>query len=133
MKKQLLIILLFPFLIFSQTNSNCDYKKEYDNGDMYEGQWRDSQYHGHGTYTWADGSRFIGQWENSIEHGFGTYYHMNGVIESGVYKNGKFHPATSSPPATITSQKSVVINECIELGFTPDTSKFSRCILELSK
>ena len=30
------------------------------NGDMYEGDWRDNQRHGIGTYNWNDGDRYIG-------------------------------------------------------------------------
>ncbi len=28
-----------------------------DNGDAYEGEWLNGKQHGHGIYTWANGSR----------------------------------------------------------------------------
>ena len=78
MKKQLLIILFFPFLIFSQSNSDCDYKKEFDNGDVYEG-CRDveERRNGKGKYTWADGSYYNGEWVNNKKEGIGEYKLMN--------------------------------------------------------
>ena len=39
----------------------------------YEGEWRDSNMHGQGTYTWASGARYEGEWRDGNMHGQGTY------------------------------------------------------------
>ena len=90
MKKQLLIILLFPFLIFSQSNSDCDYKKEYDNGDMYEGCTDvEGRFNGKGKYTWADGSYYDGDWVNNKKQGLGEYKFNDGSLFTGNWINDK--------------------------------------------
>lgn len=90
MKKQLLIILLFPFLIFSQSNSDCDYKKEYNNGDIYEGCTDvEGRRNGKGKYTWADGSYYDGDWVNNKKQGLGEYKFNDGSLFSGNWINDK--------------------------------------------
>ena len=90
MKKQLLIILLFPFLIFSQTNSNCDYKKEYDNGDMYEGCTDvEGRFNGKGKYLSADGSYYSGDWVNNKREGSGEFKFSDGSLYIGDWVNNK--------------------------------------------
>lgn len=90
MNKQLLIIFLFPFLIFSQSNSDCDYKKEFDNGDVYEG-CRDveERRNGKGKYTWADGSYYNGEWVNNKKEGIGEYKFKDGSLFNGDWVNNK--------------------------------------------
>ena len=34
-------------------------------GDRYEGQWKDGEFHGKGTFTRTNGQRFFGEWKNS--------------------------------------------------------------------
>ena len=42
----------------------------YTNGDTYKGMFKDSKFHGHGTYRYADGQVYIGDWENNYKtHG----------------------------------------------------------------
>lgn len=38
--------------------------RKYDNGDVYEGEWKDGIKSGQGTMTYADGTKESGQWEN---------------------------------------------------------------------
>jgi hypothetical protein len=90
MKKQLLIILLFPFLIFSQSNSDCDYKKEYDNGDMYEGCTDvEGRFNGKGKYLWADGRYYSGYWVNNKREGSGEFKFSDGSLYIGDWVNNK--------------------------------------------
>ena len=90
MKKQLLIILLFPFLLFSQSNSDCNYKKEYDNGDVYEGCTDvEGRFNGKGKYTWANGSYYDGDWVNNKKQGSGEYKFIDGSLFSGNWINDK--------------------------------------------
>ena len=90
MKKQLLIILLFPFLLFSQSSSDCDYKKQFDSGDIYEG-CRDveGRFNGKGKYTWADGSYYNGDWVNNKKEGLGEYKFKDGSLFNGKWINNK--------------------------------------------
>ena len=90
MKKQLLIILLFPFLIFSQSNSDCDYKKEYDNGAMYEGCTDvEGRFNGKGKYTRANGSYYSGDWVNNKREGSGEFKSSDGSLYIGDWINDK--------------------------------------------
>ena len=64
----------------------------YSNGKkQYEGEMKNGNYHGQGTYYFADGDRYKGQFENGNFHGQGTYYYANGCKYIGQYKNGKRH------------------------------------------
>ena len=90
MKKQLLIILLFPFFLFSQSNSDCDYKKQFDNGDIYEGCTDvEGRFNGKGKYTWANGSYYDGDWVNNKKQGSGEYKFIDGSLFSGNWINDK--------------------------------------------
>jgi len=44
----------------------------YDNGNVYDGQWKDDKMHGHGVYTTSDGV-YDGQWKDGDQHGHGVY------------------------------------------------------------
>ena len=35
-------------------------------GDRYEGQWKDGEFHGKGTFTRTNGYRFYGEWKSSM-------------------------------------------------------------------
>lgn len=43
----------------------------FNNGDRYEGEWKDDMFHGKGQEILADGSLFIGSWLNDERHGEG--------------------------------------------------------------
>ena len=90
MTKQLLIILLFPFFLFSQSNSDCDYKKQFDSGDIYEG-CRDveGRFNGKGKYTWADGRYYSGDWVNNKREGSGEFKFSDGSLYKGDWVNNK--------------------------------------------
>ena len=45
----------------------------YSDGDKYEGEWREDNYHGQGTFTSADGGRYEGEFIEGLRHGQGTY------------------------------------------------------------
>lgn len=42
------------------------------NCDVYEGEWADGRYHGHGELRRADGSVYIGEFRDGLRHGCGT-------------------------------------------------------------
>ena len=62
---------------------------EFNNRDVYNGQWKNNNMHGEGIYTWADGRRYEGQYEMDKKHGFGVYQWADGRIYEGNWYNGK--------------------------------------------
>ena len=59
-------------------------------GDKYEGYWKDGMLHGNGTYTWAVGHKYVGGWKNGKMHGNGTYTLPNGEKYKGRWRDGEF-------------------------------------------
>lgn len=51
---------------------------QYASGAIYDGHWKESAYHGFGTYTWPDGSTFTGEWEAGRPHGPGSFTDVRG-------------------------------------------------------
>jgi hypothetical protein len=45
-----------------------------DNGDMYEGEWKDGKLSGQGVYTWADGRRYEGEYKDGDRSGRGVQW-----------------------------------------------------------
>ncbi|MGZ5302573.1 MAG: hypothetical protein ACXWDO_00525 [Bacteroidia bacterium] len=59
---------------------------QYENGDLYEGQFINSQRIGMGKYIWAaDQSRYEGSWLSDTMNGYGTYFNKQGVQEKEGY------------------------------------------------
>ena len=46
--------------------------------NKYQGEWKNGEPDGFGTYHWADGSFFVGEWENGEQHGKGIYTFPDG-------------------------------------------------------
>ena len=63
----------------------------YPNGDRYEGQWLNGNRTGRGTYTWADGGRYVGQFRNGNYHGRGTRTWPNGNRYEGDWRDDEMH------------------------------------------
>ena len=42
-------------------------------GDVYEGDWLDSQKHGKGVYTYTSGARYEGSYREDKMDGYGVY------------------------------------------------------------
>ena len=66
-------------------------KVKFDDGATYDGEWKNHEIHGHGTYIWKDGRTYTGQWVNGKQHGKGTDTFPDGTIYEGEWKNGKKH------------------------------------------
>ena len=75
-------------------------KQTFDNGDVYEGDFVNGNFHGKGKYTYADGTFYEGDFVNDKFHGKGKYTAPDGKIFEGDWKDGVFigSSAPSSKP-----------------------------------
>jgi len=48
--------------------------KKFDDGQVYEGEWRDGKRNGKGTNTWPDGNKYEGDWKDDKVEGKGILY-----------------------------------------------------------
>ena len=72
---------------------NCwgRYKAELNDaykGDVLEGEWRNGELSGQGTYTFADGKKYVGEYKDGKYHGQGTYTFADGDKYVGEFKDG---------------------------------------------
>jgi len=86
----------------------------YNDGDKYDGEWKDGEWHGSGVETCADGDKYEGEykngyacgrgaitysngdkydgeWQDNEEHGRGVYTWADGHKYEGEWKDGKWH------------------------------------------
>ncbi len=62
----------------------------WNDGRMYQGQYKDDKKHGYGVYTWADGRCYEGYWFRGKQHGLGTYLvPKDGKVKFGLWEDGK--------------------------------------------
>jgi hypothetical protein len=59
-----------------------------DNGNEYEGEWKNDKREGHGKAKYNTGDVYIGNWVNCKRHGLGTMYIENGDVYEGNWQNG---------------------------------------------
>ena len=64
-------------------------KLEVENGDVYEGEWKNGKRHGQGIYTWAQGDLYTGPWRKNKRHGHGVFVWSDGRLYDGEYNMGK--------------------------------------------
>jgi len=55
-------------------------------GDRYEGQWMDGEFHGKGTFIRTNGQRFLGEWKSSMLWNITGYDKFGRIIKK--YKRG---------------------------------------------
>ena len=61
-----------------------------NDGSKYSGDWKNGEYHGHGTLTKADGDKYTGNWENGKRNGQGQMI-SNGRVYVGNWKDDNWH------------------------------------------
>jgi len=61
----------------------------YENGDVYEGYWKDGKMHGKGTMRYENGDVYVGDWKDGKMDGEGTMRYENGDVYEGDWKDGK--------------------------------------------
>jgi formylglycine-generating enzyme required for sulfatase activity len=69
-------------------------KKDYrvhvwENGDRYEGEWKDGQREGQGVMVFANGDRYEGEWKGDEMEGQGIYIFASGNRYQGQVKAGR--------------------------------------------
>ena len=64
--------------------------KEYSYA-RYEGEVNQHGYrYGKGVKSWSYGKRYVGEFRNHCYHGHGTFTHADGRVESGEWDDGYF-------------------------------------------
>jgi len=62
----------------------------YASGAKYIGSQSNDGRHGWGTYYYPTGSKFVGEWVSELKDGKGTMFAKGGVVQKGIWKDGKF-------------------------------------------
>ena len=70
-------------------NSKTSGIETLDNGDVYEGSFKNGLKHGKGTLTTRNNRSYEGDWKNDKPHGFGINTFPNGKIYTGNFDKGK--------------------------------------------
>ena len=61
---------------------------QYQNGNRYDGMFKDGKRHGQGKFTWKNGNVYEGEFENDQMSGHGKFTNFDGNTYEGEYKNG---------------------------------------------
>ncbi|KAL4445509.1 hypothetical protein ABPG74_004583 [Tetrahymena malaccensis] len=72
-------------------STNQNQVKQYLNGDIYQGQFKEDKKNGKGTYFYnesSDSKKYEGEWVNDKMEGFGVFEWRNGDRYEGYFKNG---------------------------------------------
>ena len=64
-------------------------KRNYDNGDVYEGDFKDGNIHGTGTYSYPCGQIYVGEYKDGKRNGTGTHTFPSGQMYVGEWRDGK--------------------------------------------
>ena len=63
-------------------------KYTWDDGDVYDGDWKNDEMTGKGKYTWSNGDVYNGYWRDGNRHGYGNMKYSDGTYE-GQWKDDK--------------------------------------------
>lgn len=66
-------------------------KLSYASGDIFEGYWKDDQYHGYGVYMWAHGDRYTGQYVEHQMNGEGQLEFVDGSLYVGNFRDNSIN------------------------------------------
>ena len=61
----------------------------YPFGSVYEGEWKNGKKHGQGTFTYTNGDKYVGKWKDGKENGQGSITWVNGDSHQGNFVDGK--------------------------------------------
>ncbi|GKY97678.1 hypothetical protein MPSEU_000726000 [Mayamaea pseudoterrestris] len=62
---------------------------EWQNGDVYNGEFDHGHRHGQGQYVWADGRHYQGEFCQNLRHGHGRFMYPNDDFYEGNFEQGK--------------------------------------------
>ena len=72
----------------------------FENGDNYTGRFSEGLKNGHAKYTWKDGNTYDGNWDEDKMDGRGKYYWAReGATFDGLFKEGQFTNIEIGTPA----------------------------------
>ena len=72
----------------------------FENGDNYTGRFSEGLKNGHGKYTWKDGNTYDGNWDEDKMDGRGKYYWAReGATFDGLFKESQFTNIEIGTPA----------------------------------
>lgn len=99
MRKTLFLSLLLTFGVASIAAAQCTTGNCYDgngsylfeNGDLYNGQWKKGEMNGYGVYEFANGDVYKGAFKKGKMEGRGTYKYANDDKYIGTWKDGKMN------------------------------------------
>jgi len=63
----------------------------YENGNVYDGFWKDDVINGYGVMIWKNKNEYEGNWKNEQLDGFGKLYRVNEYTYIGDFSNGQFN------------------------------------------
>ncbi|TAG18822.1 MAG: 2-isopropylmalate synthase, partial [Rhodobacterales bacterium] len=87
MRRLALLLLLAATPAFPQDGEVLT--KQYDDGSVYEGAFKDGRQHGTGTYRLPSGFEYSGDWIEGEIVGQGTARYPNGSVYEGAFLNGQ--------------------------------------------
>ena len=64
-------------------------KMNYNNGEKYEGQWKNHKFSGNGTFISKDGIKYRGKWLDGEKHGEFTVFKGENQCSVCIYTNNK--------------------------------------------
>ena len=65
---------------FENSDMHGHGKMSYKNGDSYNGEWVSDSKEGYGTTHYKDGSSYVGDWANDRRHGIGKFTTPSGEV-----------------------------------------------------
>jgi len=74
-------------------SGDCDQGKGtylFENGEKYDGNFKNRKYNGYGEINFANGQKYVGEWKNHMQNGRGTYTYPDGKTLTGNWENGNF-------------------------------------------
>lgn len=76
---------------FDPYNLQSCYRVIFPNGEVYEGNFCDEYFHGHGMYTFKDGSVYEGNWHRGTRFGHGHFRSVEGWTYEGFFDKDRRH------------------------------------------
>ncbi len=81
----IIVLLFFSYHVYSQECTSGDW----NDGDKYEGNWKDGKQNAEGTYYYSNGAKYIWGWKLGKKDGEGVFVNANGKTFEGVWDAGK--------------------------------------------